>query len=97
MRTLRNPRARRSTRRTSIIAIHGLDGHREETWTTDEEVLWLRDLLPSDLPNARVLTYGYDADTRSGECVSTQTIGRHADGFAKALSRIRKDAPRVSE
>ena len=59
--------------------------------------LWLRDLLPSDLPNARVLTYGYDADTHSQERVSTQTIRRHADGLAKALVRVRKDAPRVRE
>ena len=73
-----------------------MDGHREKTWTTDDGLLWLRDLLPADTSNARVLTYGYDADTRSGECVSTQTLRRHADGFAKALSRIRKDAPRVS-
>ena len=64
---------------------------------TDDGILWLRDFLPSDLPNARVLTYGYDADTRSRECVSTQTMGRQADGFAMALSRVRKDAPRVSE
>ncbi|CCA76979.1 hypothetical protein PIIN_10962 [Serendipita indica DSM 11827] len=77
-----------------IIAIHGLQGHREKTWTTDDGVFWLRDLLPSDLSNARVLSYGYDADIRSRECVSTQTMSRHAEGFANALSRVRKDAPR---
>ncbi|CCA76673.1 hypothetical protein PIIN_10662 [Serendipita indica DSM 11827] len=77
-----------------IVAIHGLQGHREKTWTTDKGVCWLRDFLPSDLPNARILSYGYDADTRSQECVSTQTIARHAQGLANALSRIRNDAPR---
>ncbi|CCA74747.1 hypothetical protein PIIN_08705, partial [Serendipita indica DSM 11827] len=77
-----------------IVAIHGLQGHREKTWTTDDQIYWLRDLLPSDLPNVRILSYGYDADTRSHECVSTQTISRHADGLANALARIRKDAPR---
>ena len=84
------------TRCTSIVAIHGLDGHRENTWTKRDRILWLRDWLRSDLPNARVLTYGYDADTRNDECVSTQTLQLHADGFAQALSRVRKDAPRVS-
>ena len=79
----------------SIVAIHGLDGHREETWSTEDGVLWLRDLLPSGLPNARILSYGYDADTHSTECVSTQTMRRHAEGLAQALSRQRKDAPRV--
>ncbi|CCA75867.1 related to tetratricopeptide repeat domain protein-Neosartorya fischeri [Serendipita indica DSM 11827] len=77
-----------------IVAIHGLQGHREKTWTTDDGVCWLRDLLPSDLPNARILSYGYDVDTHNEERVSTHTLGRHADGFANALSRIRKDAPR---
>ncbi|CCA76182.1 hypothetical protein PIIN_10175, partial [Serendipita indica DSM 11827] len=77
-----------------IVAIHGLEGHREKTWTTADKICWLRDLLPLDLPNVRILSYGYDADIRSRECVSTQTIGRHADGLAHALARIRKDAPR---
>ncbi|CCA74555.1 related to kinesin light chain [Serendipita indica DSM 11827] len=77
-----------------IVAIHGLQGHREKSWTTKDGTLWLRDLLPSDLPNARILSYGYDADTHSRECVSTQTMRRHADGLAKALARERKDAPR---
>ncbi|CCA75353.1 hypothetical protein PIIN_09337 [Serendipita indica DSM 11827] len=67
---------------------------RKGPWTTDQGSLWLRDFLPTDLSNARVLTYGYDADARSHECVSTQTMRRHADGFAKALSRKRKVTPR---
>ena len=80
----------------SIVAIHGLDGHREKTWTAANDTLWLRDLLPADLPNARVLSYGYDADTRSNECVSTNTIYRHAEKFMQELSRKRKGATRVS-
>ncbi|CCA77543.1 hypothetical protein PIIN_11520 [Serendipita indica DSM 11827] len=77
-----------------IVAIHGLQGHRDKTWTSDNGVCWLRDLLPSDFPNARILSYGYDADTYSRECVSTQAIGRHAEGFINALSRRRKACPR---
>ncbi|CCA73457.1 related to kinesin light chain [Serendipita indica DSM 11827] len=78
-----------------IVAIHGLQGHREKTWTTDNGILWLQHLLPSDLPNARILSYGYDADTHSPECVSTHTMRRHADQLAKALSMSRKDVPRA--
>ncbi|CCA75635.1 related to kinesin light chain, partial [Serendipita indica DSM 11827] len=77
-----------------IVAIHGLQGHRENTWMTDGGTLWLRDFLPADLSNARILTYGYDADTRSPECVSTQTMRRHAEGFAWALARTRRGNPR---
>ncbi|CCA68763.1 hypothetical protein PIIN_02625 [Serendipita indica DSM 11827] len=81
----------------AIVAIHGLDGHRERSWTHEKDesqILWLRDLLPSDVPNARILVYGYDANTHDSTCVSTQTIYRHSESFAKALVRIRHAAPR---
>ncbi|KAL1634772.1 hypothetical protein SLS56_002174 [Neofusicoccum ribis] len=39
-----------------IIAIHGLNGHREKTWTADNGVLWLQELLPAEIPHARILT-----------------------------------------
>jgi hypothetical protein len=48
----------------SIIAVHGLDGHRRTSWTANNGVLWLRDLLPSVIPGARVLTYGYNHSCR---------------------------------
>lgn len=73
-----------------IIAIHGLNGHREKTWTAYNDILWLRDLLPSALPQARVLTYGYDANTHSQERVSTLTMRQHAEGLAHDITRIRK-------
>ncbi|KAF8526331.1 ankyrin repeat-containing domain protein [Hysterangium stoloniferum] len=56
-----------------IVAIHGLDGHREASFTADNCVLWLRDLLPEALPSARILTYGYDGRTH-GNNRSQQTM-----------------------
>ncbi|CCA76699.1 hypothetical protein PIIN_10687, partial [Serendipita indica DSM 11827] len=82
-----------------IIAIHGLDGHRLYTWIAEtaqsERVMWLQEFLPSDIPHARILTYGYDADTRSSEFTSTNTIQRHAMGFMQAVERARKGVERV--
>ena len=53
----------------SIVAVHGLNGHREKTWTCNEtsgdDVLWLRDLLPNRIPGARVWTWGYDSRTHT--------------------------------
>lgn len=47
-----------------IIAIHGLNGHREKTWTSKTTGLnWLSDAscLPKDIPNARVSSFGYNS------------------------------------
>lgn len=48
-----------------IVAVHGLGGHWEATWRKGD-IVWLRDLLPSQLHdevgcNVRVLSYGYQA------------------------------------
>ena len=48
----------------SIVAVHGLNGHPFNTWTTDKtKTLWLKDdkLLPKNLKQARILTFGYNA------------------------------------
>jgi protein SERAC1 len=43
--------------------VHGITGNRENTWTHENKTFWPQDLLPVDFINARVLTFGYDADT----------------------------------
>lgn len=62
----------------SIVAVHGLNGHREKTWTAKNNILWLRDLLPHQIPNARIFSWGYDANTHSVSAVSTQLVYDHA-------------------
>ncbi|KAI5845888.1 hypothetical protein DFP73DRAFT_594082 [Morchella snyderi] len=61
-----------------LVCVHGLNGHREHTWTANNGVLWLRDLLPGKIPNIRVLTYGYDSRTRGSTQLSCQTLHDHA-------------------
>ncbi|KAF8519406.1 hypothetical protein BU17DRAFT_47785, partial [Hysterangium stoloniferum] len=73
---------------SSIVAIHGLDGHREASFTAPNGVLWLRDLLPEALPTARILTYGYDARTHS-ENRSSQTLYDLSTDFVGKLSNFR--------
>jgi hypothetical protein len=46
------------------MAVHGLNGHGETTWTTSNGVNWLRDLLPHDLSNARIYSWGYHINTQ---------------------------------
>ncbi|KAL9609828.1 MAG: hypothetical protein Q9167_005433 [Letrouitia subvulpina] len=50
-----------------IIAVHGLGGHWNETWTGTTQKNWLRDFLPKQLHDegvaARILSFGYDSRT----------------------------------
>ncbi|KAJ5199187.1 hypothetical protein N7491_000253 [Penicillium cf. griseofulvum] len=61
---------------SSIIAVHGLGGHRENSWTAANGVNWLHDLLPSDMPSTRVLSWGYSLPTveNSQQKISEQLI-----------------------
>ncbi|KAF8526928.1 hypothetical protein BU17DRAFT_82379 [Hysterangium stoloniferum] len=46
-----------------IVAIHGAGGHREHSWTAiGSSRTWLghRNMLPMDIRNTRILTYGYN-------------------------------------
>lgn len=83
-----------SESRCSIVAVHGLNGHRESTWTDDNNVLWLRDLLPSKLLNARVWTWGYDSRTHTKSHHDHLTIKKlydHARELVHDLDGERRD------
>jgi hypothetical protein len=58
--------------------------------------MWLKDLLPQDFPNARILTYGFDAATRDPDRVSSKNIFHHAEAFVESLSQQRTENPEVS-
>ena len=77
----------------SIIFVHGLTGDREKTWKTrDAAASWPQTLLPSKVPNARILTFGYDAyvtDWRG--MVSKSRIGNHAMNLLTSVATFRED------
>ncbi|KAI0016123.1 hypothetical protein F4780DRAFT_760925 [Xylariomycetidae sp. FL0641] len=50
------------TSEVDIIFIHGLTGDSWRTWHHPSGVYWPIDLLSQDLPGARILSFGYDAD-----------------------------------
>ncbi|KAK4241609.1 hypothetical protein C8A03DRAFT_40961 [Achaetomium macrosporum] len=75
-----------------IVFTHGLTGDREKTWTAqDASEPWPKALLPPKLPNARVLTFGYDAyvaDWRG--VVSRSRVGDHAWNLLTSLATYRE-------
>jgi hypothetical protein len=75
--------------RYSIVAVHGLDGKREGSWTAKSGVNWLTDLLPSDIPRARIYSWGYEAKTHSASLIKNQTLYDHARNLVSDLCRER--------
>ena len=79
----------------SIIAIHGLDTHSEQTFRAYEKegdktsrlVHWLQDedMLPSRFPYARIYTYDWNAATISD--ASNQYFHHHAQELLRAVAR----------
>jgi hypothetical protein len=57
--------------------------------------MWLKDLLPQEFPNARILTYGFDAATRDPDRVSSKNIFHHAETFIERLLQQRTENPEV--
>lgn len=63
--------SKRRLTEVSIVAVHGLGGDWEQTWTEENGQIWLRDFLPSHLPHrARVFSYGYDSSTAFSKSVA---------------------------
>ena len=73
----------------SIVAVHGLNGHREDTFTAANGICWLGSLLPKCNPDIRVLSYGYDARTHSSSLMSQQHLHDHAEQLIVELRRER--------
>ena len=73
--------------------VHGLTGDREKTWTAkNASAPWPQSLLPSKVPNARVLTFGYDAYVADWKgVVSKSRIGNHAMNLLTSVATYRED------
>ncbi|KAG9245258.1 hypothetical protein BJ878DRAFT_541478 [Calycina marina] len=75
------------------IFVHGLTGDRETTWTAQTSTApWPQSLLPSKVPNARVLTFGYDAYVADWQgVVSKNRIGDHAMNLLTSVATYREE------
>ena len=77
-----------------IVFIHGLTGDASRTWShTDSDTgkPWPAILLSGDLPDARIMTFGYDADVANFWSPASQNrIGNHALNLLGGLTRERE-------
>ncbi|KAF8523266.1 hypothetical protein BU17DRAFT_24470, partial [Hysterangium stoloniferum] len=75
----------------SIIAIHGVDGNWVSSWmAAGSSRSWLQHprMLPRDIPNARILTYGYNA-TIWGNQRARITMDTHAENLITLIVNFR--------
>jgi hypothetical protein len=72
-----------------IIALTGLGGHAFGSWAISPTEMWLRDFLPDDIPQARILIYGYDSriQKRSGRGI----LSDHTNNFIVKLTDMRRE------
>ena len=75
----------------SFVAVHGLNGHLTKTWTgADTGLCWLKDYLPSDIQNIRIMSYSYNADIAFGN--TTASLKDHAIDLLGSLMDEREDS-----
>lgn len=72
-----------------VVLIHGLRGHAEKTWSKGD-ICWPRDFLKKDLPNVRIISWGYDSSVLKPIKASSQaSIFSHAENLLHDICRIR--------
>lgn len=70
------------------VAVCGLGGHAFGSFKEKgNSYMWLRDSLPKDLPNLRILLYGYESGLDGSD--SNQNVSVIADSFVGHLSALR--------
>ncbi|KAJ9496115.1 hypothetical protein H2202_008361 [Exophiala xenobiotica] len=59
-----------------IVAVHGLGGDAIDTWTHPKsKAFWLKDFLPQQVPDARIMTFGYNAHAAFGQSTAERGVG----------------------
>jgi hypothetical protein len=74
-----------------IVFVHGLTGNSFHTWfDRTSQTHWPRDLIKEDLPDARVMTFGYDADVvHAIRSASLESISSYSGDLLASLSGTR--------
>jgi hypothetical protein len=90
--------AQTDTRPSSIVAIHGLGAHPDDSWCanagTRESPRWVNWLMKESMllavaPDARIMRYGYQSQWFGKEMMQ-QSVSTVAERLLRALKRTRK-------
>ena len=74
----------------SIIAVTGLAAHAFGSWAHSARKMWLRDYLPRDIKNARVMVYGYPSQLQGN--LSRSILADYSTNLIHRLSTMRESA-----
>ena len=84
----------------SIIAVHGLASNPKTTWVSRKHaqdgnspdpsarLMWLRDFLPRDIPNARVMAFNHNTGWETNAL--SKSLSHYGDDLLRALQRVRQ-------
>ena len=75
-----------------IVFVHGLTGNAYRTWFHKEAgIHWPSELLGQDLPDTRIMSFGYDADiVNFWDPASNSRLSSHAENLVGDLVRERE-------
>lgn len=73
-----------------IIAVTGLAAHAFGSWAHSAQNMWLRDYLPRDVSNVRVLIYGYPSQLYGS--ISRSILSDHSTNMIHRLLAMRESA-----
>ena len=78
--------------KVDIVFVHGLTGNAYNTWLHQETgIHWPSKILRQDLPDVRILSFGYDADiVNFWNPASNSRLGSHAENLVGELVRERE-------
>jgi hypothetical protein len=82
------------------VAVHGLYGHVEDTWSTESPTEssksnWIENLIHKGYPNSRILSFGYDTEKILQSVDSRQSIGAIANRLLDDLVKLRQTLSEV--